>query len=106
MRGVLFRYIAVIKTQNLLHFCASGKQIRMTLTNQFPNMSLLEAGYKIQNHTGRTPRQSGGTCGPWSLWTIFAFAFNFRAVRGEGDAIRYERFKQEDAMAFWRAFTA
>ena len=68
-------------------------------------MGLCKSGFKIRNHTGRTPWQSRGTCGPWSLWTIYAYVFNFGAVRGKDDTIRYESFKQDDAIVFWRAFT-
>ena len=79
-------------------------RIKYTVYRQFPHMDLLHRGYQIRNHTGRI-RQSGGTCGPWSLWICFAYALNFRGCRrAEDDRIDYACFKQADALQFWKSF--
>ena len=56
------------------------------------------------------PNQDGAAVGrhlwAWSLWAVYAYAFNFSGIRGEGDAIRYASLRQDDALAFWQAFAA
>ena len=83
----------------------AARRVKRLIAGQFPGMKLLEAGFKIKNHTKKV-QQSGGTCGPWSLWAVYAYAFNFSGIRGEGDAIRYASLRQDDALAFWQAFAA
>lgn len=61
-------------------------------------------GLTVYDHTGRI-RQTGATCGPWSLWILVACAFDFLGVvdglsRGEYGALR-----QSDAMSFWKRWT-
>ncbi len=79
--------------------------IKRILAQQFPNMDMFRAGYKVRNHTGQI-QQSGATCGPWSLWIAYAYAMNFRGCRsGADDKLQYNCFKQSDVMAFWKGLT-
>jgi hypothetical protein len=80
-------------------------QITAVLRSLFPNLDLFgQHGYRLCNSTG-VLRQTGASCGPWALWTLVAYVFNFRGCReGAGGGIDCSQL-QGGALPFWRAVT-
>jgi hypothetical protein len=68
----------------------------------FPELPLLSPriGFKLCNHTGNL-HQSGLTCGPWSLWIAFAYAFNYGGCRTNLPSRLDYRALQVDPVEFW-----
>lgn len=111
-QGLHFSAVVISAARKLVHVFDtlstwSIPKIKYTLHQQFPLLGLfsLRKEYCIRNHTGKV-LQSGGTCGPWSLWICFAYAMNFRGCRDpDDDSINYTCLEQSDALRFWMAFT-
>ena len=83
----------------------SDREAKRLIRAVFPGLDLLARpqSYKLRNHTGRL-RQSGATCGAWTLWICFAYALNYRGCRGPTEDVDCAVL-QDDATAFWRAVT-
>ena len=104
--GLHYNVIIINSRLKILHVFDTMKKwkdcaAKRVVVTQFPCMKW--QGYKVRNHTQKL-HQVSATCGPWSLWICFAYAFNYKNCRLADDKIVYACL-QDDAISFWKEVT-
>lgn len=83
----------------------SDQQVNAVLQGLYPNVDLLgQHGYRLSNSTGKI-RQTGATCGPWALWSLVAYVFNYKQCRHASSDVIDCAVLRGGALPFWRAVT-
>lgn len=83
----------------------ADQSVKAVVQGLYPNVDLFgQHAYRLSNNTGKI-RQTGATCGPWALWSLVAYVFNYRQCRHESsDVVDCSKLKG-GALGFWRAVT-
>jgi hypothetical protein len=108
--GQHFSSIVVNPEHHLVHaFDSLGKwsdaRVKAVFRGLYPNLDLFKQhAYKLSNNTGKI-KQTGATCGPWALWSLVAYVFNYKQCRHESSDVVDCTLLKGGALPFWRAVT-
>jgi hypothetical protein len=83
----------------------SDQRAKAVLRGLYPNVDLFgQLAYRLSNSTGKI-RQTGATCGPWALWILVAYVFNYKQCRDASSDVIDCAVLKSGALPFWRAVT-
>lgn len=108
--GHHFSSLIINPMHRLVHaFDSLGKwpnaRVKAVVRGLYPNVDLFrQYGYKISNNTGKI-KQTGATCGPWALWSLVPYVFNYKQCRQQGSDVMDCSVLRDGARPFWRAVT-
>jgi len=110
--GQHFSSLVINPAQQLVHaFDSLGGRwadgrVKAVVQGLYPNLDLFgQHGYRLSNNTGKI-RQTGATCGPWALWCLAAYVFNYKQCRHHSSDEVDCAVLKDGALAFWGAVTA
>jgi hypothetical protein len=79
--------------------------LEKTIRLMMPHIDLFKQGYRIQNYTNAVSQKGDGTCGPYSIWIAFAYAFNYKGCRdNEPKSLNTNvlQINYEEILPFWQ----